>query len=304
MNNPVKIACIGEVMIELIADETSNAIIGIGGDTYNTAVYLAKLKANEELSVSYVTALGTDSFSDRIFADIRRHNIDASHIERRTTALPGLYAIETDENGERSFSYWRAQSAAKTLFQSPCWVQVDHLLDFDVLYLSGISMAILPSETRQLIIDFIGEFRKKGGRLAFDSNYRPALWEDISTARDVTTQMWSNTDIALPSLDDEMALFGDKSETEVLNRLISTGVKFGALKRGSKGPVSIGDECEKLPALDPVKNVVDSTAAGDSFNAAFLSEAICGGSLMNALEKGHLIASKVIQNKGAIVALD
>ena len=94
-------------------------IIGIGGETYNTAVYLSKLKPEHELIVSYVTALGIDSFSERILSNIRQHNIDDSFIERREALLPGLYTIETDENGERSFSYWRSQSAAKTLFKTP-----------------------------------------------------------------------------------------------------------------------------------------------------------------------------------------
>jgi len=300
MAKPVKVACIGEVMIELIAGQSGDAKIGVAGDTYNTAVYLAKCADTEELDISYVTALGTDSFSDRIRSEIEAHNISTGYIESRDGMMPGLYAIETDENGERGFAYWRGQSAAKTLFQEPCEVTLHHLLEFDWLYISGISMAILPQETRVLLIAFLKKFRKAGGKLAFDSNYRPRLWQDIETARVVTMEMWTLTDVALPSLDDETFLFGDEDETAVLNRITEAGVKFGALKRGGNGPVAIG-----IPPCSiqfrSVAHIVDTTAAGDSFNAAFLAAHIAGKSVKEALTAGHQIASKVIQAHGAIV---
>lgn len=300
MAKPVKIACIGEVMIELVAGQTSAAKLGVGGDTYNTAVYLAKCANSDVLSVSYITALGTDSFSDRIRSAIQLHNISTTHIESRDGMMPGLYAIETDENGERSFSYWRGQAAAKTLFQEPCKVTLKHLLDFDWLYISGISMAILPQETRVALIAFLKEFRKSGGKLAFDSNYRPRLWEDVQTARAITMEMWALSDVALPTLDDEMLLFEDKDETEVLNRITEAGVQFGALKRGADGPLPIGEDVGAIEFCK-VSNIVDTTAAGDSFNAAFLAAHIARKPIKDALYDGHKMAAQVIQAPGAIV---
>ena len=191
MTKPVKIACIGEVMIELIAGQTDKATIGVAGDTYNTAVYLAKCADSDALTVSYITALGTDSFSDRIRTAIKHHDISTVCIESRDGMMPGLYAIETDDNGERSFSYWRGKAAAKTLFQEPCEIALNRLLEFDWLYISGISMTILAPKTRITLIEFLKDFRKSGGKLAFDSNYRPQLWEDIEVARAITMEMWA-----------------------------------------------------------------------------------------------------------------
>lgn len=303
MQKPIKIGCLGEVMIELIAREDDVARIGVAGDTFNTAVYLKKLCKNDEIQVSYVTALGTDTFSKRILDNITQHGIQKSHIELRENHMPGLYAIETDPEGERSFSYWRGEAAARTLFQEPCKIKPEAMSEFDLLYLSGISIAILPTETRNLLTSYIQEFRKKGGKFVFDSNYRPRLWEDTKTARETTMQMWSLTDIALPSLDDEMALFDDPNEEAVLNRLMKAGINFGALKRGMEGPKAIGEEVTQ-PVFEPVTNVVDTTAAGDSFNAGFLYKHAMGEGLAQAMLSGHTLASNVIQKSGAIIEIE
>ena len=303
MTSPKKIACIGEVMIELVARKDRQATIGVAGDTYNTAVYISKLASTSSVNITYVTALGTDQFSKRILNEITRHGILSDHIEYRSTHMPGLYAIDTDENGERSFSYWRGQSAARTLFQEPCEVTFDRLEAFDLIYVSGITMAILPPETRWALIDFLTEYRKLGGKFAFDSNYRPRLWEAVETARETTMAMWSITDIALPSLDDEMELFEENTQEDVLKRLRNIGVKYGALKRGINGPYAL-DETASPVAFEKITNMVDTTAAGDSFNAGFLYQYAIGNRIEDALLTGHELASKVIQQSGAIIELD
>ena len=182
-NGIFNIACIGEVMVELAIQNGNHAIIGTAGDTYNTAVYLKKLDHNAELKVDYITSLGNDAFSDRILTELKTHNIGSEFITMRDGMMPGLYAISTDAEGERSFSYWRGQSAARTLIAEPSNITVENLSTFDLVYLSGISMAILPQDARTQVIKCIKGFRNRGGKLAFDSNYRSRLWEDLETAR-------------------------------------------------------------------------------------------------------------------------
>ncbi|MFK7902725.1 MAG: sugar kinase [Nitratireductor sp.] len=304
----MKIACIGEVMIELVAhkgEQANLATIGIAGDSYNTAAYLSMLAQNSDIEVSYITALGQDTFSDRIFSEIQSRGINTNLIERRQDTIPGIHAVETDEHGERTFTYWRGQAAAKTLFQEPCEITFDALYDFDLVYLSGISVAILPPTTRTNLIAFLKDYKKRGGKVAYDSNYRPRLWPDKNTAKELNTKMWALADIAFPSVDDEMLLFEDKDEAAVLQRLKETGVTFGALKRGAEGPLPISSEANapanNTPVYEKVTKVVDTTAAGDSFNAGFLYQYANGANLDDALQAGHSLASKVIQASGAIV---
>ncbi len=297
----MKIACLGEVMLELVPTDGNNALLGVAGDTFNTAVYLRRALPAPHL-VAYVTALGDDAGSARILTALRGHQLSTDFIEMREGGTPGLYMITTDDAGERSFDYWRSAAAARSLFQEPCTVTPDALNGFDIVLLTGISLAILPQTTRDLLVDWVDRFRAQGGRLAFDSNYRPRLWEDVETAQRETMRLWSRCDIALPSVDDEMLLFGDRDEAAVLARLTATGVVFGALKRGDAGPLAL-DGSGAVISAPPVSNIVDTTAAGDSFNAGFLSGVAEGMPLADAMDRGHRLAAQVIQHRGAIVDL-
>ncbi|MBO9406630.1 sugar kinase [Shimia sp. R9_1] len=302
-HRPIRsIACVGEVMIEMALQDQATARLSVAGDTFNTAYYLNRLLAETGVSTTYVTALGDDVFSDRIRSTIAGHGIKTDCIETRKGRMPGLYAIETDETGERSFSYWRSASAARTLFSEPCGVPLSTLNRFDLVLFTGISMAILTPETRTTILNWIDTFRAKGGLVAYDSNHRPRLWESTKVARDINTQMWKRTDIALPSVDDELALFGDTSEDAAYARLQSYGLTYGALKRGPDGPRDIATGAP-LDNPGPASKMKDSTAAGDSFNAGLLAATCLGKDIQTAMCAGHQLAAHVITQPGAIVDL-
>ncbi len=298
MNRRFRIACVGEVMIELIAGNGNAAELNVAGDTYNTAAYLKRTAP--ELEVEYVTVLGRDRFSDRIVRDMKARDIGTTAVARHPKRMPGLYAIETDAAGERSFAYWRSSSAARTLFDADGRDPADVLARHDLVLLSGISLAILSSAARDRLRSAMEGFRANGGLLAFDSNFRPHLWDDLELARAETERFWRCTDIALPSADDEMALFGDADGTDVISRLRSWGISRGALKRGDAGPMDLGPEGHALN-VPIAENVVDTTAAGDSFNAGYLAATATGCSSIKAMEAGHALALKVIGKRGAIV---
>ncbi|WP_424971121.1 sugar kinase [Dinoroseobacter sp. S76] len=292
------IACIGEAMLELlVSDVPGPARIGVAGDVLNTAIYLRRgLPAPHR--VSFVSLVGQDRLSDGMLRFIEEHGVETDLIARDPQRLPGLYAISTDGAGERSFSYWRKDSAARLLFQESSLF--DELTAADVIYLSGITLAILPPEIRQQLFTWIDSYRARGGRFAFDSNYRPILWERPSVAREVMAAAWARCDLALPSVDDEMALFGDASPAEVLARLGAFGSMTGALKQGADGPVSIG---ETVPPehYEPAVAVVDTTAAGDGFNGGYLAARLTGASQATALHAGHSLACRIIGHPGAIL---
>jgi 2-dehydro-3-deoxygluconokinase len=297
----MKIACLGEVMLELVPTTGDQALLGVAGDTFNTAVYLRRGLDPASHEVAYVTALGDDAGSARIMAALEGHGLATDFIEIRQGGTPGLYMITTDEAGERSFDYWRSAAAARSLFQPPCKINPAALDGVDILLLTGISIAILPQATRDLLVDWIDGFRAKGGQLAFDSNYRPRLWEDAATARRETMRLWARADIALPSLDDEMALFEERDEAQVLARLQGAGVTFGAIKRGADGPRALSPDGAVLDVA-PVSGIVDTTAAGDSFNAGYLAGVVLGEPAPACMARGHALASRVIQHRGAIIA--
>ena len=196
----MRIACIGEAMLELSVQGNS-AEMAVAGDTLNTAIYLKRNAP--DCQVDYISRLGNCSFSHRIRDFISAQNVGVEAIEMRADETPGLYAITTSDAGERSFTYWRSASAARTLFDTG---DFGILSGYDTLYLSGISLAILPHAVRLAFLNWLGQ---SNVQLIYDSNYRPRLWDSTDHARQITRSMWYRADIALPSIDDEMALFDE-----------------------------------------------------------------------------------------------
>ena len=289
----MKIAAIGEAMIEM-SITGDQAQLGVAGDTLNTAIYLKR--AAPQIEVDYITRLGRDEFSERIKSFIADQSLGTSAIETDDDRVPGLYAITTNAQGERSFSYWRDQSAARHLFQSENSYSFHYLKDYDALYLSGITLAILPPSVSMALLEYLNQ---SAHILAFDSNYRPALWPDQNTAKRLIEGFWKRSDLALPSIDDEMLLM-QQSAAAVTERFIKSGLS-GALKRGDQGPVSLGEVVHQTYL--PAQNVLDTTAAGDSFNGAYLAAKFSGASQADALAKGHECARHVVQHRGAIAPL-
>lgn len=300
----MKIVCIGEAMIELSVEPNSRkATIGYAGDTLNTAIYLCRNIDNAH-QIYFSTVLGDDQFSSEMVDYIDAEGIDCSLIGKHKTRLPGIYSISKDDAGDRTFSYWREHSAARTLFTDDSGdADFSSLEAMDVIYLSAITLAILPHNIATTLLEWLASFRKQGGRVAFDSNYRPRLWHDQATAQRVIEQAWHITDIALPSIDDEIELFEDENEAAAIERLKSYAIPVNIIKRGAEGPIAIIDGQIKSTGKEflPASIVVDTTAAGDSFNGGFLASFLNGNSIDDAMEDGHNMAIKVIAHQGAII---
>lgn len=299
---PIRIACLGEAMVELSGlDPAAGAIrFGVAGDTLNTAIYL-KRALGGGAEVSYLTALGDDAFSDRMLALMEEEGLDTSRVARLSGRLPGIYAITLDERGERSFAYWRSESAARSML-APGALDTAELGRFDLLFLSGISLAILPPEHRARLIGECARLRAMGRTVAFDTNHRPRLWGSEEEARSTYAAMWGATTIALPSRDDEARLHPGEAVADLFGRLARQGVREVALKDGALGP-HLWAEGAALPrdGYPPAPRVVDTTAAGDSFNAGYLAARLGGSSVREAAQAGHSLACKVIGAPGAIV---
>jgi 2-dehydro-3-deoxygluconokinase len=298
----IRVVSIGECMIELRHRSPTVLDLAYGGDTLNTAVYLARLAGDRDVRVDYVSALGDDAYSDGMLAMWRGERIGTGLVARLPGRLPGLHTIRTDPRGERSFTYWRSASAARDMLRGDRAEQVAAALaGYDLLYLSGITLSILDQPQRAALVALADRVREHGGRVAFDGNYRPVGWPDRDAARAAFEEMLERVDIALPTLDDEQALFGVKDARESAERLHRLGVAEVAIKLGEKGCfLSSAQLTGEIPA-EPVDAVVDSTAAGDSFNGGYLAAGQGGGPQGRAALLGNRLAARVIGYPGAII---
>jgi 2-dehydro-3-deoxygluconokinase len=294
-----RVAVMGECMIELSHLDDHTLALGYAGDAYNVAVGLARWGSD----VAFVTRLGDDHHSAAMLDAWRAEGIDTSLSDRLPGYAPGLYMIRTDDAGERSFTYWRSASPVRELLADDA--HAEHvragLADADWLVLTGISLSLLSEAAHERLLALLDEITGAGTRVAFDTNYRPAGWPDAETARARMNDVLARTAIALPTLDDERALHGDAGWEETFARLAALGVREAVVKLGADGAaVSADGDVELVPAQSDVA-VVDTTGAGDAFDAGYLHARFAGLPPVAAAQAGARLAANVLGHRGAIV---
>jgi 2-dehydro-3-deoxygluconokinase len=290
------VACIGECMIELKQAGSGLYSRGFGGDTLNTAVYLARLG----VAVDYITALGDDPLSDEMIAGWRLEGVGTAKVVRLKGKLPGLYLIATDDNGERRFFHWRESAAARSLLDL---AETDSLLQslnrYDLVYLSAISLSIYTESGRARLFAALREARASGTRIAFDTNFRARGWPDLDIARRVFREAFETSDIALASTEDLLPLYPNESAEGLLAKIPGAEIILKLAEPASI--LRVGDTSRRIEAEPVTAPVVDTTAAGDSFAAAYLAARLGGAEPEQAARAGHRLAGVVVCHPGAII---
>jgi 2-dehydro-3-deoxygluconokinase len=296
--NKSRVVTVGEVMVELARGDGRIAI-GCGGDTFNTAVYLARAG----LEVAFATALGDDPYSEGIVALAGTEGVACDLIRRVPGRLPGLYISENDASGRRQFHYWRGESPARELFELPEWGAIgEALLKARLIYFSGITLSLYSNNGIGRFLAVVELARQQGVKIAFDGNFRPRDWKgDLSRTRTVFMEALKRVDIALPTYDDEAVLWGDPSPQATVERLQAFGIGEIVVKNGPNSAlVASGGTNDFIPVPEVVVPV-DTMAAGDSFNAAYLAARLSGDGPNASAAAAHRLAGQVIRHRGAIM---
>jgi 2-dehydro-3-deoxygluconokinase len=289
-------------MLELTHRDATSLGLGFGGDTLNTALYLARCAGDAGLAVDYVSALGTDPMSEAMLTAWQAEGIGTARVARLAGRLPGLYLIRTGDSGERRFFYWRGEAAVRALFRdAESEPLLAALAGYDAIYFSGITLAVLAPEARRRFRAALGEARAGGRQVVFDSNFRPTLWPDRGEAQRIFAEFLSTVTLALPTFEDEQALFADADPVATARRYRAAGVDEVVVKHGGQGCLVLtGETPRSVPVPAPVAPV-DTTAAGDSFNAGYLAARLLGADPVRAAGAGHGLAGAVIGHQGAII---
>ena len=294
-----RIVAIGECMIEMAPFAIEGQFrLGYAGDTLNTAWYLRRLLGAGD-QIDYFTAIGIDVTSDKMLEFLQEAGIGTERILRRDAKSVGLYMIQL-QDGERSFSYWRSDSAARTLAADP--VPLQAALDgAGLAYFSGVTLAILPPADRTRFLTVLRRFRDSGGLVVFDPNLRLKLWPSPQEMTEAVMQAAAVSDIELPSYDDEAQWFGDGNPAATLERYLRAQVGCCVVKNGADRLLFAEGGQRFCCDPNPDVKVVDSTAAGDSFNAGFIAARLKGAGLRDAVQAGAFLAAQVVAKRGALV---
>ena len=296
----LNIICAGECMLELRSQE-DKFISSYAGDVINFAVYLKRLLPTS--SVQFLSAVGTDSSSENMRQFLAKEGIDTKLISSSPNKTIGLYMIETDANGERTFNYWRSDSAARRMME---------LTDYDALkaasqdsqyfFFSGISLAILHSESRDRLFDLVQDLRAAGKKIIFDPNYRATLWPSVDIARTEIGRAYNTADILLSSYEDEQLLFGTASKKKCIERLKQFSIDEVVMTDGAEETTAILNGKEYSQTPEKTNCVIDTTAAGDSFKAGYLAARHNGAMPDIAMAKASKLSAVVVGHAGAIIA--
>ena len=275
--------------------------LGFAGDTLNTAWYVRALTSPDQVSVDYLTAIGTDQLSSEMHNFLDENRIGTEYIKRISERTIGLYLITLD-GAERSFTYWRSQSAARLLAEDPTLLRAA-LAKADTIYFSGITLAILSSEHRSNLLAVLKERQLDGATIVFDSNSRRKLWASDAAMMEAMTEAYKITTIALPTFEDERAVFGDRTPDDSMKRIADYGVSESVVKDGPNPCLVYAAGEHRFVSPAAVSGIVDTTGAGDSFNAGYIAAKLAGMTPTRAAEFAHLVAGRVICGRGALLEM-
>lgn len=289
---------IGEAMIELAPDDSGLLRQGFAGDTFNAAYYARKaLPASWQ--VNYFTLLGQDAMSDAMLGFMAEKQIGTDHIGRHASRMPGLYMVHLN-HGERSFSYWRSQSAARLLAENRPALR-KAIEASDIIVFSGITLAILEGNGADNLLDILQELRDTDKIIAFDPNIRPRLWADHDHMRAQLIRSAKASNMVLPSFDDEASHFGDLTVADTIRRYQSYGLQRIIVKNGADEiAVSFDDQSFSVKTV-AVAQIIDTTGAGDSFNGSFLGHFARTNDVVASVQFAAETAARTIQHYGALV---
>ncbi len=291
--------CVGEVLIELARGADGTFAPSCGGDTFNTAVYLARAG----IDVAFATAVGDDPYSDGVVALAAAEGVASTLILRVPGRQPALCLIDSDASGKRDLRYWRDGAPARDLFELPDWMRVaESLTAARLIYFSGITLSLYSSTGLGRFFAVLEVARQHGAKIVFDGNFRPRGWKgDVARTRTVFMEALKRVDIALPAFDDEAVLWGDPSPESTVARLQAFGIAEIVVKNGPNSALVATQGSRDFIPVPEVVVPIDPLAAGDSFNAGYLAARLAGDQPAAAASAAHRLAGQVIRHRGAIM---
>jgi fructokinase len=301
-----KVVCLGEVLVDFIAEkpgplsEASTFQKCPGGAPANVAVGIARLGT----SCGFIGKVGSDAFGEFLVAELTRNKVNTQGIAYTNHAPTALAFVSRSDAGDREFLFYRNPCADILLSESD--LPLEWLQNTKFLHCGGVSLTQNPS--RHASIQAIQLAQKHGAMVSFDPNLRLGLWANgLKDYQNVLQQVLPTVDLFLPSDEELTAFIGTNDLEKALRQAHELGPQIICLKRGKQGALVSTKAPDgtiqqfSQPSFDV--SVLDTTGAGDGFNAGLLVGLANGLPLAEAVVQGTEVASLVITKIGAMTAL-
>jgi 2-dehydro-3-deoxygluconokinase len=294
----VDLLCMGEPMLEFnqLPPQPDGRVLyleGHGGDTSNAGIAAARQGAR----VGYITAIGNDAPGGSLMALWAREGVDTSTVIRTDRALTAVYFVTHDERGHHFLHYRKDSPAA---LYAPADLPRQAIAAAKILFASGISQGISPSAA-DAVFAAIDVARDAGGKVAYDTNYRPRLWPSARAAA-VMHGAIARADYVFPGMEDVVVLTGLTDPDAILDFYLGLGPTVVVLKMGEDGAyLGLPDRRVRIPPL-PVA-VVDATGAGDALCGAFLARTLAGDAPEAAARYAVVAAGLKCTGYGAVAPI-
>ncbi len=303
---PPTVACLGEVLVDFIAEETGtlNAVSSFrkypGGAPANVAVGIARLG----ITSGFIGKVGADTFGDFLISTLEQNGVDTKGITQTKEAPTALAFVSRSASGDRDFLFYRNPCADTLLTESE--LPLDWLNQIQYLHIGGVSLTRDPS--RQTTLRATEAAKQKGAKITFDPNLRLDLWSNgLSECRTVIHSILEYTDILLPSQEELTTLMATDNLNEAIHHAHKKGPSIICVKQGAHGSLisekNREGETRQFTQLPFDVEVIDTTGAGDGYNAGLIVGLVQGLSIEKAVLRGTAVASLVITKMGAMTAL-
>ena len=293
----INVCSIGEAMIEISNIKNSLYNQSFAGDTLNFCNYLDKKKLN----AFFLSAIGKSEINQSLLDFVKSKNISTKYIKQINQFEIGLYLIKNKDNGEKQFFYWRDESAAKHYFNNIDFLNLyKELKNFDYIYFSGITLSIIHISKLNNFIKLLKLLKRKKIKIVFDFNIRPSRWnkKNLNIFLDSVLKF---VDICFLSGED-MNYWKNKNNIKSYEQIVRKyKLKHSIFRKNAKFTYVFLNKTRYVFKNKLLKRVVDTSGAGDGFNAAYLSNFIVNNDPVLALKAGSSLGSKIVMKKGAIV---
>ena len=293
----IKLCSIGECMVEISNIKNNIYKQSIAGDTLNFCSYLDK----SFFDVYFFTALGNTLLSRETLKFISNRNILNNFIFTEKNKEIGLYLIHNDNSGEKKFFYWRDNSAAKLFFNKVNYIKyIKFFKKFNYIYFSGITLSILNNSSLSKFSLFLMKLKKQNIKVVFDLNIRISRWK-IKNLENSLKLILPHVDMLFASGED-LSFLKKNNNVSIFHDLINQyNISHGIYRKNATINYSFFNKKKYIKKNKVVKKIVDSSGAGDGYNAAYLTNFIKTNNPQLALNQGSKLGSRIVMKKGAII---